>query len=111
MLTRNRRRMTVMTTSVSPLMPSNAMMYSPIPLNTRMYRNTHFATAKNRFRANGFFLRIRAIVAAVSTAAMHTHMMDPHIGAGAGMCTICLLYTSDAADDLLCVDLGGRRII
>src|SRR5450756_439171 len=26
------------------------------------------------------------------------------------VCT-CLLYTSDAADDLLCVDLGGRRII
>ena len=24
---------------------------------------------------------------------------------------ICLLYTSDAADDLLCVDLGGRRLI
>ena len=23
----------------------------------------------------------------------------------------CLLYTSDAADDLICVDLGGRRII
>ena len=23
----------------------------------------------------------------------------------------CLLYTSDAADDLLCVDLGGRRTI
>src|SRR5450756_2477472 len=23
----------------------------------------------------------------------------------------CLLYTSDAADDLLCVDRGGRRII
>ena len=23
----------------------------------------------------------------------------------------CLLYTSDAADDLLCVDLGGCRII
>ena len=26
-------------------------------------------------------------------------------------CGACLLYTSDAADDLLCVDLGGRRII
>ena len=26
-------------------------------------------------------------------------------------CYDCLLYTSDAADDLLCVDLGGRRII
>src|SRR5450756_2555274 len=28
-----------------------------------------------------------------------------------GLYTNCLLYTSDAADDLLCVDLGGRRII
>ena len=27
------------------------------------------------------------------------------------LCEVCLLYTSDAADDLLCVDLGGRRII
>src|SRR5665809_154200 len=25
--------------------------------------------------------------------------------------TIIILYTSDAADDLLCVDLGGRRIL
>ena len=24
---------------------------------------------------------------------------------------VCLLYTSDAADDLLCVDLGGCRLI
>ena len=33
-------------------------------------------------------------------------------GAGrADRCQDCLLYTSDAADDLLCVDLGGRRII
>src|SRR5680860_799325 len=30
----------------------------------------------------------------------------PHMALG-----LCLLYTSDAADDLLCVDLGGRRII
>src|SRR5450756_3236772 len=28
-----------------------------------------------------------------------------------GLADRCLLYTSDAADDLLCVDLGGRRII
>src|SRR5450756_919873 len=26
-----------------------------------------------------------------------------------GLLWHCLLYTSDAADDLLCVDLGGRR--
>ena len=30
---------------------------------------------------------------------------------GGGHSSACLLYTSDAADDLLCVDLGGRRII
>src|SRR5450756_3170836 len=37
-----------------------------------------------------------------------------HVGVGlelAGQREACLLYTSDAADDLLCVDLGGRRII
>src|SRR5659263_2356 len=41
----------------------------------------------------------------------------PHVLAGRdrqaggtwmGVTTTCLLYTSDAADDLLCVDLGGR---
>mgnify|MGYP007111970661 CR=1 FL=1 len=30
---------------------------------------------------------------------------------GIGRSDTCLLYTSDAADDLHCVDLGGRRII
>ena len=29
----------------------------------------------------------------------------------AALTVICLLYTSDAADDMQCVDLGGRRII
>ena len=28
-----------------------------------------------------------------------------------GVLKTCLLYTTDAADDLLCVDPGGRRII
>ena len=28
-----------------------------------------------------------------------------------GLYALCLLYTSDAADDSLRVDLGGRRII
>ena len=32
-------------------------------------------------------------------------------GRGMTLLEICLLYTSDAADDLLCVDLGGRCII
>ena len=34
--------------------------------------------------------------------------LETRQGGGKGA---CLLYTSDAADDLLCVDLGGRRII
>src|SRR5450756_1274314 len=34
-----------------------------------------------------------------------------HSKDGTPMKMACLLYTSDAADDLLCVDLGGRRII
>ena len=33
------------------------------------------------------------------------------IGALAQYISDCLLYTSDAADDMQCVDLGGRRII
>ena len=36
--------------------------------------------------------------------------LPDRIGVIAGL-QACLLYTSDAADDLLCVDLGGRRII
>ena len=40
---------------------------------------------------------------------------DPSLTTGTGAPSTapswpCLLYTSDAADDLLCVDLGGRRI-
>ena len=37
-------------------------------------------------------------------------MLDNSIQQGNEL-NICLLYTSDAADDLLCVDLGGRRLI
>src|SRR5665213_176946 len=49
-----------------------------------------------------------------------TNVIDVHIsrlrskidkGFDKAMLQTCLLYTSDAADDLLCVDLGGRRII
>src|SRR5450756_607970 len=40
-----------------------------------------------------------AHIAAEQTDSKRIHLYD------------CLLYTSDAADDLLCVDLGGRRII
>src|SRR5680860_1869452 len=39
------------------------------------------------------------------------HKLGPGFKLHNALNNICLLYTSDAADDLLCVDLGGRRII
>ena len=36
---------------------------------------------------------------------------ERHEGMFYSLVTLCLLYTSDAADDLLCVALGGRRYI
>ena len=45
-----------------------------------------------------------AAVITVSAAAVQA-------SSGFATATNCLLYTSDAADDLHCVDLGGRRII
>ena len=51
---------------------------------------------------------------------MHGPMLDalvdalkvtPQIETTLAPSLACLLYTSDAADDLLCVDLGGRRVI
>ena len=44
-----------------------------------------------------------------ATGSRETDVPSP-VGEYAQSC-LCLLYTSDAADDLLCVDLGGRRII
>src|SRR5665811_2616545 len=51
------------------------------------------------------------------SGSLHLVMNDPHltkifrITGFEGVFPICLLYTSDAADDLTRVDLGGRRII
>src|SRR5659263_781353 len=54
-------------------------------------------------------VEVRGAVAGVGTfGALLAGHGDPHAG---GETLGCLLYTSDAADDLLCVDLGGRRII
>src|SRR5659263_647240 len=39
------------------------------------------------------------------------HGLDVDLSEAGELAPTCLLYTSDAADDLLCVDLGGRRII
>ena len=44
---------------------------------------------------------------------LRAHLDGPELIEDADLVRVrrCLLYTSDAADDLLCVDLAGRRII
>ena len=53
-------------------------------------------------------LLVRVAVISGPAAEMSTTVSTSDQGA---LLTNCLLYTSDAADDLLCVDLGGRRFI
>src|SRR5450756_1291954 len=45
----------------------------------------------------------------LDTGGHHHHVTAPREAVGER--EVAVLYTSDAADDLLCVDLGGRRII
>src|SRR5450756_2368789 len=59
---------------------------------------------------------VKALVNALTTQRLHHAYLFTGTR-GIGKTTVarilakyCLLYTSDAADDLLCVDLGGRRI-
>src|SRR5450756_2598520 len=67
----------------------------------------------DRMLANPYHYRDERTGAGV--AAAHALVAPEELYAGTGLQFLpfntCLLYTSDAADDLLCVDLGGRRII
>src|SRR5450756_3225357 len=66
----------------------------------------------SRARRPGVVLRVaamRAVVPAVSATYRAVSVATPE--RRQRKLRPCLLYTSDAADDLLCVDLGGRRII
>ena len=49
--------------------------------------------------------------AAQQVQRMAHHLVHPFAAAIAALGTICLLYTSDAADERSSVDLGGRGII
>src|SRR5450756_2816960 len=57
------------------------------------------------------FLMLPVMASTLTPLAWASSTMDPGLPSPAQKRGICLLYTSDAADDLLCVDLGGRRII
>src|SRR5450756_3229759 len=65
------------------------------------------------FRAFGR-MRVVALVGPVCYRELVNSLtadLGPEFAERAARKNTCLLYTSDAADDLLCVDLGGRRII
>ena len=76
-----------------------------------------------RLRARGLSVRHPERTVATADHSTPTHprslpIADPMAAAQVQQLTdncrefgICLLYTSDAADDMQCVDLGGRRII
>src|SRR5659263_479696 len=56
--------------------------------------------------------QLSAVSASREPVGKNRHSSTTSRGSGStGRSVPCLLYTSDAADDLLCVDLGGRRII
>src|SRR5450756_1970464 len=77
--------------SSSSIGPSLSMVIESIRLPGRVECNTGVDSAQRQGRAHG-------------PPFCGKNDRSPKYG-------ICLLYTSDAADDLLCVDLGGRRII
>ena len=59
--------------------------------------------------------RPRAVIGMIHVRALpgtpcYANDMEAIIDQALGEADTCLLYTTDAADDLLCVDLGGRRI-
>src|SRR5659263_347428 len=64
-----------------------------------------------RFFSKSFNLCIIVISYETSTQGECIGLTKFHAMNNCGCFRSCLLYTSDAADDLLCVDLGGRRII
>ena len=47
----------------------------------------------------------------IQTSSATIELSQADFGVGITKYLSCLLYTSDAADDLLCVDLGGSRFI
>ena len=50
--------------------------------------------------------QLRVVLETTTPARMRSEFIEKEL-----QVTVCLLYTSDAADDTPCVDLGGRRII
>ena len=64
-----------------------------------------------RFRRNELLLAFAALAGVLVFGILYGILVSVALSVAELLWRTCLLYTSDAADDLLCVDLGGRRII
>src|SRR5450756_2402369 len=62
----------------------------------------HFLSGEHQMEIDGVY----ASVATAGEVPVSVHYVGPATAARWVLCHACLLYTSDAADDLLCVDLG-----
>src|SRR5665809_169880 len=78
-----------------PPCPLRQAKKAPIPMPKRLF-TTNCTLERETSRTAS---RTSAAATLMTTASLRSRVVS------------CLLYTSDAADDLLCVDLGGRRII
>src|SRR5665811_2544512 len=99
-----------------------------------LYHGVRLVTAGQRGRPNGYDIDLAHLLMCTAMAAMLVMTFGAHLAtawavvvgvptlwfilravmalvSGGAKAMICLLYTSDAADDLTRVDLCGRRII
>src|SRR5450756_2874055 len=74
------------------------------------YRNTVTVSILSVLKTKGMLYKTVTLLRFWALSVRHAHRNHRRQILRQSLPT-CLLYTSDAADDLLCVDLGGRRII
>src|SRR5680860_388778 len=73
--------------------------------------NLRFQAATGQLESHGRLRTVKRDIARIYTVVRERELGIRQTPGATEDGAACLLYTSDAADDLLCVDLGGRRII
>ena len=75
----------------------------------KLNRHVAVKVLKQEFSENTNFVSKFRVEAQAAASLMHPNIVNVYdVGEDNG---VCLLYTSDAADDQRCGDLGGSRII